>query len=623
MSAIAPTAPVDSKRRSIRRSASGFAAALAAFVAASVAAHEHSSWSVAKTSAPLQPRSLAPLWVGPAHSGSWYNPSRSGEGFTLQILDNGTALAVWFTYPPAGSAARQAWIFAQDGHIDGDRIRFATVFTTRGPRFGSTYDPAQLQVIPWGSLEFHLFDCNNGEFTYAGPPGWGSGTRGFVRLTALSELECSGKRLVAGARLLSGLQQRGGGIFDPSHNGEGWMLEELANGQTLVYWFTYDASGEQAWTIGVSNTSGAKVAVADNLQPVGTHFGADFDPAQVSSPSWGSLQIDFAGCDTGLVSYQSTMPSFGSGILHPVRLTRLAGSACVEGMPTVPSGTWSAAAKMPDPAQSEIAIAVLGNRAWVAGGVNTPFAFKSYNFDTDAWSIGPDMPGGRDHAEGLSFGGDIYVTGGNRGTPEGEQAVSGFRYDPASNQWTSVPQLPDVVASGATMLNGFAYFGSAGADIFQMNTETLATRRIPHDPAVTARDHSQLVAFQGELWMIGGRDLTTAIEHPRVSIFDPASETWRTGPSLLTARAGFAAAASPSLLIVAGGEHIVGQFRVVNAVEAIVPGAQQWSALPSLPVAVHGVGGALYNNAFYAIGGSIVPAATANRGDVQVFRWGS
>jgi hypothetical protein len=42
---------------------------------------------------------VAALSIGPAFSGSWYSPERSGEGFTLQILDNGSALALWFTYP--------------------------------------------------------------------------------------------------------------------------------------------------------------------------------------------------------------------------------------------------------------------------------------------------------------------------------------------------------------------------------------------------------------------------------------------------------------------------------------------------------------------------------------------
>lgn len=288
----------------------------------------------------------------------------------------------------------------------------------------------------------------------------------------------------------------------------------------------------------------------------------------------------------------------------------------------MPAGTWTEAAQMPDPAQSETAIVVLGNHAWIAGGPDTPFLFRSYAFDTDSWSTGASLLGGRDHAEGVAFGGKVYVTGGYRTTPEGEQAVSGWRYDPAANHWEDVPQLPDVVASGAAMLDGFAYFGSAGSDLFQMNTETLAVRRIPGDPAAQARDHSQLVAFQGELWMMGGRSLQTGVEHSRVSIFDPASETWRAGPSLINARAGFAAAAWPSLLMIAGGERIVQPTGVLNSVEAIVPGAQQWTSLPPMSSRVHGVSGAFYQNAFYAFGGSGMAASTVNLGHVQVFRWG-
>ena len=93
---------------------------------------------------------VAALWVGPAMSGSWYSPERNGEGFTLQVLDNGTAHAIWFTYPPAGSGARQAWIYASGGRIEGDRIVFTDAFTTRGPRFGPGFDPAAVQILPWG-----------------------------------------------------------------------------------------------------------------------------------------------------------------------------------------------------------------------------------------------------------------------------------------------------------------------------------------------------------------------------------------------------------------------------------------------------------------------------------------
>lgn len=136
----------------------------------------------------------------------------------------------------------------------------------------------------------------------------------------------------------------------------------------------------------------------------------------------------------------------------------------------------------------------------------------------------------------------------------------------------------------------------------------------------TPRDHSQLVAFQGELWMIGGRSpsRTTGI----VSIFDPASETWRAGPLLATPRAGFAAASSGTLLVVAGGELITeNPWRTISSVEAIAAGQGQWSALPTMPMPVHGVPGVMHGNAFYALGGSTQAGAATNPGAVQALRW--
>ena len=82
---------------------------------------------------------LAALWVGPAMSGSWYTPERNGEGFTLQVLEDGTAHAIWFTYPPAGSAAQQAWIYASAGRVEAG----TSVLTCCGDGAGGRRVPAR------------------------------------------------------------------------------------------------------------------------------------------------------------------------------------------------------------------------------------------------------------------------------------------------------------------------------------------------------------------------------------------------------------------------------------------------------------------------------------------------
>jgi hypothetical protein len=559
----------------------------------------------------------AQLWVGPAQSGSWFTPERSGEGFTLQVLEDGSAVALWFTYPPAGQPGTQAWIYADGGRVEGDRIRFAQAVTTRGPRFGPGYDPTQLQMLPWGTLEFRFTACNEGEVSYAGPAGWGSGTRRVARLTHLAELECGGKRRLgpAGARTLDGLRGRSGSWFDPTHNGEGWTLEELPDGRALVYWFTYDAEGSQAWTVGEAAQAGDRLVVEQNLRPMGTRFGAGFDPAQVQRTAWGRLQIDFDGCNAGTARYESSDAAFGSGTLRPVRLSTVAGIACVEGTPAAPaSGTWSRGADMPT-ALSEVATATIGSSAYIVGGIPGYASFLRYDLAGDQWQSLAPTPNGRHHAVAVAWGDAVLVSGGFGvgGAPRGA------RYSISAATWEAATMLPPAAASGGAKLGGYAWFGDLSGALWQYDPRTGEARQFAPDFRAP-RDHSQLVAFQGELWMIGGRTELVS-ETAAVSIFDPASLTWRAGPPMRAARAGFAAAATPTALIVAGGELLSNPLRTLNGVEAIAAGAQEWSALPNLPVAVHGVGGAVHGNAFFALGGSTRAGNATNPGIVQVYRW--
>ena len=562
---------------------------------------------------------LAALWIGPAMSGSWYSPDRNGEGFTLQVLDNGTAHVLWFTYPPAGSSAQQAWIYASGGRIDGDRIVFEGALTTRGPRFGASYDPAQLQLLPWGRIEFRFTTCNQAELTYQGPAAWGSGTRNVTRLASLADLECTGKRRVhaSGARSLEGLRNRSGAWFDPAHNGEGWSVEELPDGRAQVYWFTYDANGEQAWTVGVSPTSGASMTIEQNLRPVGARFGSAFDASQVTLQPWGRLELQLASCSgPGTASWQSSDTAFGSGTLRPQLLTLLAGTVCLDATPAVPqSPAWSLGATEPSPT-SESANAVVGNSIYMAGGIPDTRFFKRYDADLDQWTVLPQTPAGRHHGLATAIGGDIFVTGGNH-SGGGDQSSNGWRYVIAENRWEAIPQLPAVFAAGAATLGGFAYFADIQGNLVQFDPRNRAARSIPKAPGNILRDHSQLVAFQGELWMIGGRQPQTAT----VRIYDPASETWRVGPPLAVARAGFAAAASRTHLFVAGGEILMPPFSVLSSVEVIVAGGAAWQAMPNLPTPKHGFGAMATGNSFITVGGSTVAAEQVNPGTVNILRW--
>jgi len=119
-------------------------------------------------------------------SGSWYDPTHSGEGYVLQLLDDLRALVYWFSYGPDGA---RRWFFGT-GVIEGERLVFDEMYTTTGGLFGATFDPATVELEPWGSLELEL-GCSGGTARFAPTEdGFPAGELDLVRLTVLDGLDC-------------------------------------------------------------------------------------------------------------------------------------------------------------------------------------------------------------------------------------------------------------------------------------------------------------------------------------------------------------------------------------------------------------------------------------------------
>ncbi len=581
--------------------------------------HEH-----AKARAKTAPsaKAVTPTWVGPAMSGSWYNPARAGEGWTLEILEDGSAVVVWFTYAPADSENPQVWILGQGGTISGNRIHFDQVYTARGGRFGPNFDPAQVQLQNWGTLDFTFDGCNGGSMSYSGPAAYGNGSHPIARLAAIQDLDCqrASTRTASGARAASSLRQFGGAWFDPSHAGEGWVIEPLSATQAGVYWYTYTPQGEPVWLLGVGTMDGTRLRVDTQLRPVGTAFGSAFNGGAITNATWGSLEINFESCNRARVNYRSTQAGFGEGVLQAQRLTTLASGICLDQFPAARTqGSWSQAATQAV-RESEVAAASDVGALYSIGGYVSRRTVQRFDAVANAWQVLPELPGGRDHALAVVDGGSLLVFGGYNLNGVGDRDSPGFRYNPATQQWTTIANVPWTVASGAARLNGFLYLGDESGDLIQIQPRDMSWRRITAMDA-TARDHSQVVAFAGEIWMIGGRSPETA-EQNRVTIFDPVTETWRRGPPLSQARGGFAATVIDHQIHVAGGEIIyvtASEQRVTPSHEIIAAGENAWSPAPPLPTAVHGVGGASIDGKFYAVGGSINAGRGGGPGTLQVY----
>jgi hypothetical protein len=262
--------------------------------------------------------------VGPGHSGHFFAADRSGEGWLLEILDSETAAVSWFTYPPAGSeAGEQAWIVGV-GRIEGRTVVFEDLLATRliDPEAGIFFE--NLETEPWGELSLEFFNCRRGRARWDSPLFSDSGSRLFERLLGIAGLPCGSAPLEAseGAPGISGQWS------DPDSDGQGWFFQELGGGEVFTAWFTYDGEGRQAWIVGQGRFEGRSLVFEELVMTRGTRFGPDFDSADVENLPWGRLTVTFDSCLEATAEYQSDLPAFGEGTLHPERLTRLADHAC-------------------------------------------------------------------------------------------------------------------------------------------------------------------------------------------------------------------------------------------------------------------------------------------------------
>jgi hypothetical protein len=118
-----------------------------------------------------------------------------------------------------------------------------------------------------------------------------------------------------------------GNWFDPAQDGHGLQLEVLVGNVVTVFWYTFDASGRQAWFGGVGLAQGNRVEL-DVTQPLGGRFPPNFDPSAIQRVAWGHLVLTFDDCNNGRVDYTTGLPDFSSGTMRLVRVTQLAGTTC-------------------------------------------------------------------------------------------------------------------------------------------------------------------------------------------------------------------------------------------------------------------------------------------------------
>ena len=90
-------------------------------------------------------------------TGAWYDPENDGQGFTLEIIEDGNRLiAFWYTY---GENQSKRW-FTMDGPIDAGEADVSIIQTSGG----SFLQPDPVERREWGTGHYSAIDCNHINF---------------------------------------------------------------------------------------------------------------------------------------------------------------------------------------------------------------------------------------------------------------------------------------------------------------------------------------------------------------------------------------------------------------------------------------------------------------------------
>lgn len=132
----------------------------------------------------------AAIPITSAFTGAWYDPSQSGHGLLLEVLEGNRLLAYWFTFDQFG---QQTW-FGGVGDIQND-LAILNVDMGLGGVWIPNFNPADFRLFPWGTLMLQFSDCNHGrvDFTANGSSvdAFGYGQMALTRLTMPAGLSCN------------------------------------------------------------------------------------------------------------------------------------------------------------------------------------------------------------------------------------------------------------------------------------------------------------------------------------------------------------------------------------------------------------------------------------------------
>ncbi|NNK33737.1 MAG: hypothetical protein HKP02_11470 [Xanthomonadales bacterium] len=110
--------------------------------------------------------SLEGLGIDPGLSGHWWDSTRSGEGFMMEVAYVGDDVFVFMSFYAYDAAGNRTYLFAQ-GLVDpGATTVDLTIVMPEGGQWGENFDPAAVSRPEWGVGTFMFPDCENATYEF-------------------------------------------------------------------------------------------------------------------------------------------------------------------------------------------------------------------------------------------------------------------------------------------------------------------------------------------------------------------------------------------------------------------------------------------------------------------------
>ncbi|MCB1552867.1 MAG: hypothetical protein KDJ14_03585 [Xanthomonadales bacterium] len=251
-------------------------------------------------------------------SGSWYDPSRPGDGFFVSVAETPEGPKIVLAFFGFAADSSRVWLLADPVSPRIDGVSFtATAYRYVGAPFGRA---GAVEATVWGSIEFTVSACGRAQATIR-PTTGSEKSMSLVQLLDNSGPGCLDNKPKRAFHSVGGLS---GAWYNALSPGDGYFT--VASDQGLIFaFYGYDKLGEPLWLI--SEAYRDSVLPGESISVGMLSFsGGSFSNPAAPETQWGTLDITFRDCANATAVLQGADGARSDAL---TRVLQNAGSVCL------------------------------------------------------------------------------------------------------------------------------------------------------------------------------------------------------------------------------------------------------------------------------------------------------